>query len=52
LQRVRGLLNIPASSVGVVEVTDRLPGDDERVSMVAVHISSDWELPAGSEVQL
>ena len=95
--------NIPASSVGVVELTDRLPGaelhpaperrllvlltgayeiettsgeqqvlrpgdclltddldgkghftrdvGDERVSMVAVHISSEWELPAGSEVQ-
>jgi hypothetical protein len=104
VQRVRGLLNIPASSVGVVELTDRLPGEelhpaperrllvlltgayeieatsgesqvlrpgdclltddldgkghftrdvgDERVSMVAVHISSEWELPAGSEVQL
>jgi hypothetical protein len=103
VRRVRGLLNIPASSVGVVELTDRLPGEelhpaperrllvlltgayeiettsgeqqvlrpgdclltddlegkghftrdvgDERVSMVAVHISSEWELPAGSEVQ-
>jgi hypothetical protein len=103
VQRVRGLLNIPASSVGVVELTDQLPGaelhpaperrllvlltgayeiettsgeqevlrpgdclltddlegkghftrdvGDERVSMVAVHISSEWELPAGSQVQ-
>ena len=98
--RVRGLLNIPASSVGVVELTAQLPGaelhpaperrllvlltgayeiettsgeqqvlrpgdclltddldgkghftrdvGDERVSMVAVHISNEWELPPGS----
>jgi hypothetical protein len=97
VQKVRGLLNIPASSVGVVELTDRLPGaelhpaperrllvllcgayeiettsgaravlrpgdclltddldgkghftrdvGDERVSMVAVRISDEWELP-------
>ena len=97
LQRVRGLLDIPASSAGVVELTDRLPGEelhpaperrllvllrgayeietssgesqvlrpgdclltddlegkghytrdigDELVSMVAVHISTEWELP-------
>jgi len=97
VQKVRGLLNIPASSVGIVELTDRLPGEelhpaperrllvlltgayeiattsgesevvrpgdclltddlegkghftrdvgDERVSMVAVRISDDWELP-------
>jgi hypothetical protein len=98
VQSVRGLLDIPASSVGIVELTDRLPGEelhpaperrllvllsgayeiatssgesqvlrlgdclftddvdgnghytrdvgDERVAMVAVRISSEWELPA------
>lgn len=97
VQKVRGLLDIPASSVGIVELTDRLPGEelhpaperrllvllrgayeietssgesqvlrpgdclltddldgkghytrdvgDELVSMVAVHISTEWELP-------
>lgn len=97
VRRVRGLLDIPASSVGVVELTDPLPGEelhpaperrllvllrgayeiattsgesqvlgpgdclltddldgkghytrdvgDERVAMVAVHISTEWELP-------
>jgi hypothetical protein len=97
VQKVRGLLDIPASSVGIVELTDGLPGEelhpaperrllvlltgayeiattsgkrhvlrpgdclltddvdgkghytrdvgDERVSMVAVRISSEWELP-------
>jgi hypothetical protein len=97
VQRVRGLLNIPATSVGVVQLTDQLPGadlhpaperrllvlltgayeiettsgesevlrpgdclltddlegkghftrdvGDERVSMVAVRISDDWEVP-------
>jgi hypothetical protein len=98
VDRIRGLLDIPASSVGIVELSDPLPGEkphpaparrllvllrgayeivtssgeshvlrpgdclltddvngkghctrdvgDERVSMVAVSISRDWELPA------
>lgn len=97
VQQVRGLLNIPASSVGIVELPDRLPGEElhpaperrllvllrgayeiatssgesqvlrpgdclftddvdgkghytrdvghERVAMVVVRISNEWELP-------
>jgi hypothetical protein len=99
VKKVRGLLDIPASSVGVVELTDPMPGaelhpaperrllvllrggyeivtssgesevlrpgdclltddlegkghhtrdvGDERVALVAVRISDEWQLPAG-----
>ncbi len=103
VRQVRGLLDIPASSVGVVEMLDPLPGGDlhpaparrllvllrgayeietstgetqrlrpgdclladdlvgkghrtrdvgdERVAWVAIHLGSDWQAPAGTEVQ-